>query len=270
MWERGSVQGLFSTLGRGAPLSALLAHPAREVLGDHGPGARPVVVDQLQQARVLVWRPGPLDDAAALELVEVRLELAQVHLGTLLEVKGRGVVRQAVDVRGQRGVVRGLRREAAGAPKATLPAGAPPAGALPARPPRAAPPAGAHAPAQTAGKQQTGWGGGSESQRRWSWTRPRSRVVGGPRQASPAAAVRRGWRPSSPGRRRWDPSGEFAWMGWRRGEGGRWPRPGPELSLGQGQGSGPGLGRREGSELLPRQPLTSLAHPGPALTQAQL
>ena len=73
-----------------------------------------MVVDELQQARVLVWRPGPLDDVAALELVEVRLELAQVHLGTLLEVKRRGVVRQTVDVRGQRGVVRGLSGEAMG------------------------------------------------------------------------------------------------------------------------------------------------------------
>ena len=120
---------------------------------------------------------------------------------------------QRAERRGQRAQERGLGPapaageacQAAGAPKATLPAGAPPAGALPARPPRAAQPAGAHAPAQTAGKQQTGWGGGSESQRRWNWTRPRSRVVGGPRQASPAAAVRRGWRPSSPDRHRWDP-----------------------------------------------------------------
>ena len=50
------------------PLSALLAHPARQLLSDLGPGPRPVPLHELQQSLVLLGRPRPLDDGLSLAL----------------------------------------------------------------------------------------------------------------------------------------------------------------------------------------------------------
>jgi len=48
---------------RAAPLAALLAHAAGEVRRDDAPPARPMLHDQSEQRFVLIWAPGPLQNA---------------------------------------------------------------------------------------------------------------------------------------------------------------------------------------------------------------
>ena len=54
--------------GELAPFPALLAHPAGQLVGDHGPGLRPVVLHELQQLPVLLRRPRALEDTLARQL----------------------------------------------------------------------------------------------------------------------------------------------------------------------------------------------------------
>ena len=60
-----AVSGVRGTV----PFPALLAHPAVELVGDHRPRLRPVVLDKLEEVRVLLGRPRTLEDTLASELL---------------------------------------------------------------------------------------------------------------------------------------------------------------------------------------------------------
>ena len=77
------------------PLSALLAHPARQLLCDLGPGPRTMPLHELQQGLILLGRPRPLDDGLPLALWREeegrggRVVLVGVVLGLCLVRGGR-------------------------------------------------------------------------------------------------------------------------------------------------------------------------------------